>query len=86
MVSCMYGFIMTIALDNGFKTTPSNNANFTLAYCLGEILFSGPIGYSMRIFGFKSLLVIVLMGSILNYLCFNQAVASMAADQSSKDL
>ena len=61
MTSLLYGFCMTLSVDHGFKSNTSNNANFILANCIGEGLLAGPMGYSMQLFGFHSLFVIILL-------------------------
>ena len=77
MLACVYSFCLALPIDNGFDSTTSNNANFVLANCMGEGLLSAPIGYSMRIWGFQSLFVIICLGCILSFWSYKMAVKSM---------
>ena len=78
LTSSMYGFYITLPLDNGFALTTSNNANFILANCIGEALLTGPIGYSIKVFGFQSLFIIIFIICIINEGAFMLTVKSMS--------
>ena len=81
MTSVLYGLCLTLSIDNGFSSTTSNNANFVLANCIGETLLTGPMGYSMKIFGFQSLIVIILVSCIASNLSFHHALKSLDTDK-----
>ena len=83
MVSCVYSFCVALPIDNGFQSTVSNTANFLLANCIGEGLLNAPMGYSMNIFGFQSLMVIIMISCMVSYYCFNQAVQSFKEEKES---
>ena len=50
-LSAMYALFYGISIEKGYKLTPSNTANFTMASSLGEGLLVMPIGYAMNWFG-----------------------------------
>lgn len=61
MLSCVYSFCLALPISNGYKSTTSNNANIVMAYCIGEGVMPAPLGYSMHLFGYKSLMVVVMI-------------------------
>ena len=81
MVACFYPFCMALPLDNGFQNTVSNNANFVLANCIGEGLLNGSLGYAMRIFGFDSLMIIVMLSCVVSYWSFEKMAQSFQDDK-----
>ena len=70
MVGCYFGFCLSLPLDQGFFTNTNNNANFMIAYCIGEGLLLGPVGYLMQVFGFKSLMVMVFICCLISVWSF----------------
>ena len=76
MLSCVYSFCVTLPIDNGYDNTISNSANFMLANCIGEGLLNAPIGYSMNLFGFKSLMIIIMISCFISFWSFQKAVSS----------
>lgn len=77
MLSCIYGFCLAFPIDNGFKNTTSNSANFVMAYCIGEGIMPAPLGYIMGVFGHRSLIVMVLVTCLLSWWALEKAVDSM---------
>jgi hypothetical protein len=73
----VYGFCIALAVDNGFVTSPQDNANFILSNSIGEGLLITPLGYSMNLFGYKALMVEIFGSSILSYWSFCRAMESM---------
>jgi hypothetical protein len=47
--------------DNGFETTPENNAHMMFANVAASGLMIMPIGYCMQLFGFQALVVIIFL-------------------------
>jgi hypothetical protein len=81
MLSCVVAFCIALPLDNGFSCTAFNNANFLLANCVGEGLMNAPLGYSMNIFGFESLIVIVFLSCMASYWSFDKTMNSLEVDK-----
>ena len=81
MVGCYFGFCLSLPLDNGFFTNTNNNANFMIAYCIGEGILLGPVGYLMNIFSFRALMFMVLICCIMSAWTFNKTLVSMADDK-----
>lgn len=69
-IAGVYGFCMALPVDNGFITTPQDNANFILGNSFGEGLLIMPLGYSMHIFDPNALMILILIFSGLSYWCF----------------
>lgn len=84
-IAGVYGFCMALPVDNGFITTPQDNANFILGNSFGEGLLIMPLGYSMHIFDPNALMILILMFSGLSYWCFLQSVKSMHDDREKYD-
>lgn len=81
MLACVYSYCLALPIDNGFQVGLANNANFVLANCIGEGLLIGPMGYSMSIFGFQSLVIVMLISCIFSSWCFQMSVVSMRNDK-----
>lgn len=81
LTSSMYSFLITLPLDNGFILTTGNDANFLLANCIGEALLPGPIGYSISIFGFQSLFIIIFIACVINDGAFMFTMISMSENE-----
>ena len=81
MLSCVVAFCISLSLDNGYYCTTSNNANFLLANCIGDGLLNAPLGYSMNLFGFNSLIIIIFFSCVASYWSFDQTMKSMKFDQ-----
>lgn len=81
LIAGVYGFCMALPVDNGFITTPQDNANFILGNALGEGLLIMPLGYSMQIINPNALMILILLFSGLSYWCFLQSVKSMHDDR-----
>jgi hypothetical protein len=73
----IFGFSIALPVDNGFVTSPQDNANFILSSSIGEGLLITPIGYSMNLFGYKALMVEIFGFSILSCWSFSRAMVSM---------
>ena len=69
-LSAMYAPFMTISQEYGFELTPSNTANFAMCASIGEGLLVMPIGYIMGIYGYRSLIVIIFLMSMVMYAIF----------------
>lgn len=48
MLGCFLSLVMTLCLDYGIHSNTKNNANFMMAYCIGEGVLLAPVGYLMR--------------------------------------
>lgn len=77
----VFGFGISLPVDNGFVPSSQNNANFILANALGEGLLIMPLGYSMSIFGYKAMMVEMLLATSICYWVFIETVKSMNRDQ-----
>jgi fucose permease len=77
MLACVYSFCLALPLERGFKTTTANNAHFMLANCIGDGIVLGPVGYSIKFFGFKSLIVIVFLSYLLSSWSLHKTLDSM---------
>lgn len=81
-ISGVYGFSLSWTVNNGFAFCPEDNANFLLSYIIGEGLLIMPMGYTMGLFGFKSMIIEVCFFSLLTLIAFIFAVGSMEDDKS----
>lgn len=52
----MYGFCLSWVVNNGFAFNPEDNATFIVTYVVGEGLFIMPMGYTMGLFGYGSMI------------------------------
>jgi hypothetical protein len=80
-IAGVYGFGIALPVDNGFVTSPQDNANFILGNSFGEGLLIMPLGYSMYLFGFKALIVEIFGFAFLSYWSFSKAMESMEEDK-----
>ena len=69
----MYSLCLAVSNSHGFHLTITNNSHIVLANCLGEGLLIAPIGYSMNLVSFHSLIYLVALFSVAAYLAFSQA-------------
>ena len=81
MMACFFTFCMALPLDNGFQNTIANNANFILANAMGEGVINGSLGYLMSIFGFKVMMVVVMVSSVISYGSLEAVIGSFKEDK-----
>lgn len=56
-----------------------------MAYCIGEGVMPAPLGYSMYLFGYKSLMVVVLITCLGSWWSFEQGVSILENDKKSDE-
>ena len=76
MMACFFTFCIALPLDNGFQNTIANNANFILANAMGEGVINGSLGYLISIFGFKVMMIVVMISSIASYWSLRGVISS----------
>lgn len=81
LIGGVFGFGITLPVDNGFAPSSQNNANFILANALGEGLLIMPLGYSMSLFGYKAMMVEMLLVTSVCYWVYTETVKSMDRDR-----
>jgi hypothetical protein len=80
-ISGVYGFCLSLVINNGFAFSHEDNGHFLLLYIIGEGLLIMPMGYAMGLFGFKSLIVMVCIFAFIAVASFVMAVGSMENDK-----
>ncbi len=81
MTAGAYGFLLTWMMDDGCAFSPQDNIIFLLGYSLGEGLLIGPVGYLMGLFGFKAMIVLLVVFSVFVLLLFLMAARSIEDDK-----
>lgn len=82
LIGGVFGFGISLPVDSGFAPSSQSNANFILANALGEGLLIMPLGYSMNVFGYKAMMVEMLLVTGLCYWVFIETLKSMDKDKS----
>lgn len=77
----VYCLCVAWPVDNGFVNNPQDSANFVLGNSIGEGLLIMPLGYSMQVFGFESLIMLIFFFALLCLWCYREAADSMQKDR-----
>jgi hypothetical protein len=81
LIGGVFGFGISLPVDSGFAPCAQNNANFILANALGEGLLIMPLGYSMSVFGYKAMMIEMLLVTSVCYWVYTETARSMDEDK-----
>jgi hypothetical protein len=81
LISGVFGFGLSLVVKNGFRFCPDNNAMFVLSNALGEGLLIMPMGFTMGLLGYKSMIVEIAFFAAFALIAFMLAMSSMEDDK-----
>jgi predicted permease len=81
LISGVFGFGLSLVVKNGFRFCPDNNAMFVLSNAFGEGLLVTPMGFTMGLLGYKSLIVEIAFFATVTLMAFSLAMSSMEDDK-----
>lgn len=81
LISGVYGLSLSLVVSNGFRFCPDNNALFVLSNAIGEGLLITPMGFTMGLFGYKSMIIENIFFAAFTLIGFVLALGSMEEDK-----